>query len=90
MDDEENFYKGPYKARVCGFFLAYHQVLAYCWWLLFRPMDLEHYCEFEVSLERVMFIACLLISFDLMDRNFSFGMCIPPVDHWSNGRACQE
>jgi hypothetical protein len=25
MNDEENFYdKGPYKARVCGFSLAYH------------------------------------------------------------------
>ncbi len=74
MDDEENFYnEGPYKARVCGFFLAYHQVLAYRWWLLFCPMDLERYRKFEVSLERVMFIACLLISFDLMDKNFSFG-----------------
>jgi hypothetical protein len=75
MDDEENFYnEGPYQARVCGFFLAYHQVLTYCWWLLFRPTDLEHYCEFKVSLERVMFIACLLISFDLMEKNFfSFG-----------------
>ncbi len=32
MDDEENFYnKGPYKARVRGFFLVYHQVLAYHW-----------------------------------------------------------
>jgi hypothetical protein len=30
MDNMENFYnRGPYKARVCGFFLAYHQVLAY-------------------------------------------------------------
>jgi hypothetical protein len=27
MDDEENFYEGPYKARVRGFFLAYHQCL---------------------------------------------------------------
>jgi hypothetical protein len=77
MEDKENFYnEGPYKARVCGFFLAYHQVLAYCWWLLFRPTDLEPYCKFEVSLEWVMFIACLLTSFDLMDRNFSFGTCI--------------
>jgi hypothetical protein len=25
MEDEENFYdEGPYKAHVCGFFLAYH------------------------------------------------------------------
>ena len=32
MDNEENFYdKGPYKARVCGFFLAYHQVVTYHW-----------------------------------------------------------
>ncbi len=77
MDNKENFYdKGPYKARVCVFFLAYHQVLAYRWWLSFRPMDLERYCKFEVSLEQVMFIACLLISFDLMDKFFSFGTCI--------------
>jgi hypothetical protein len=27
MNEEENFYdKEPYKARVCAFFLAYHQV----------------------------------------------------------------
>ncbi len=30
MNDEENFYnKEPYKERVHGFFLAYHQVVAY-------------------------------------------------------------
>jgi hypothetical protein len=51
MDNEENLYdEGPYQARVCGFFLAYHQVVAYHWWLSFRPTDLEHYCKFEVSL----------------------------------------
>ncbi len=34
MNNEENFYNdGPYQARVCGFFLAYHWVVAYCWWL---------------------------------------------------------
>jgi hypothetical protein len=43
MNEEENFYdEGPYQARVCEFFLAYHQVVAYCWWLLFRLVDLEH------------------------------------------------
>ena len=74
MQDEENFYdEEPYKARVHAFFLAYHQVRAYCWWHSYRPMDLERYCKFEVSLERVMFFACLLISFVLMDINFSFG-----------------
>ncbi len=74
MEDEENFYdKEPYKARVHAFFLAYHQVHAYHWWLSFRPVDLERYCKFEVSLERVIFFACSLISFVLMDRNFSFG-----------------
>jgi hypothetical protein len=74
MDNKENFYdKGPYQARVRGFFLAYHQVLAYHWWLLFRPMDLERYREFKVSLVRVMFIARSLISFVLMERNFSVG-----------------
>ncbi len=74
MDDEENFYdEGPYKARVRGFFLAYHQVLAYRRWLSFLPTDLEHYHEFEASLERVMFIARSLMSFDLMDRSFSSG-----------------
>jgi hypothetical protein len=74
IEFEENCYDAePYKARVHTFFLAYHQVCAYCWWLSFRPTDLERYCEFEVSLEQVMFFACLLISFILMDRNFSFG-----------------
>jgi hypothetical protein len=77
MIDEENFYnKGPYQARVCEFFLAYHQVLAYHWWLSFRPTDLEHYCEFEVSLVLVMYIACLLISFVLMGKKISVGMHI--------------
>ncbi len=52
MNDEENFYnKGPYKGRVCGFFLAYHQVVAYHCWLFFHPADLERFCEFEVSFE---------------------------------------
>jgi hypothetical protein len=64
MNDEENFYdEGPYQARVCGFFLVYHQVVAYHWWLSFCPTDLERYCKFEVSLERVMFIALLLVFF---------------------------
>ncbi len=64
MNNEENFYNnGPYQARVRGIFLAYHQVVAYHRWLLFRLMDLEHYCKFEVSLERVMFIALLLVFF---------------------------
>jgi hypothetical protein len=52
MNDEENFYnKGPYEERVCSFFLAYHQVVAYHCWLLFHPADLERVCEFEVSFE---------------------------------------
>ncbi len=64
MNNEENFYeKEPYKARVCAFFLAHHQVCAYCQWLLFHPMDLERYHKFKVSLEWVMFFACSLISF---------------------------
>jgi hypothetical protein len=71
MNDEENFYdNGPYQARVCGFFLAYHQVVAYCWWLSFRPMDLERYREFEVSLEQVMFVALLLVFFLSNGRKF--------------------
>ncbi len=50
MNDEENFYdEGLYKERVRSFFLAYHQVVAYQRWLLFRPADLERFCEFEVS-----------------------------------------
>jgi hypothetical protein len=77
MEDEENFYDEElYKAHVYAFFLAYHQVRAYRRWLSFRPTDLERYCKFEVSLEWVMFFACLLITFVLMDRNFSFGTCI--------------
>jgi hypothetical protein len=81
MEGEENHYVvEPYKARVHAFFLAYHQMRAYCWWLSFHLMDLEHYCEFEVSLERVMFYAHLLISFVLMDKKvFSFGMHIRQV-----------
>jgi hypothetical protein len=74
MNDEENFYnKGPYQAHVHGFFLAYHQVLVYHWWLSLCPTELELYCKFEVSLMRVMNIACSLISFILMERNFSIG-----------------
>jgi hypothetical protein len=47
---KENFCnEEPYKACVCGFFVAYHQVLAYHWCLLFHPMDLECFCKFEVS-----------------------------------------
>ncbi len=64
MNNKENFYnKGPYQARVCGFFLVYHQVVAYHRWLMFHPMDLERYREFEVSLDQVMFIALLLVFF---------------------------
>jgi hypothetical protein len=64
VNDEENFYdNGLYQARVCGFFLAYHQVVTYHWWLSFRPTDLERYLEFEVSLEQVMFIPFLLVFF---------------------------
>ncbi len=77
MNDKENFYnEGPYQARVCGFFLAYHQVVAYNQWLSFHPTELEHYCEFEVSLVRVMYLACLFIFLILMEQNFSIGMCI--------------
>jgi hypothetical protein len=80
MNDEENFYDdGPYQARVCGFFLAYHQVVSYCWWLLFRPTNLERYHEFKVSLVRVMYLACLIIFFILMERNFSIGTRIRQV-----------
>jgi hypothetical protein len=74
MNDEENFYnKGPYQARVRGFFLAYHQVATYHWWLLFHPMELEHYLKFKVSLLRVMYLARLFIFLVLMERNFSIG-----------------
>jgi hypothetical protein len=75
MENKEKYYgEGPYKARLRAFFLVYHQMQAYCRWLSFRPMDLEHYCKFEVSLEQVMYHACLPISFVLMDKNnLSFG-----------------
>ncbi len=50
MNNEENFYNDePYEERVHGFFLAYHQVVAYQRWLSDRPADLERFCEFEVS-----------------------------------------
>jgi hypothetical protein len=68
MNDEENFYdKGPYQARVCGFFLVYHQVVTYDWWLLFRQTELEHYLKFEESLVQVMYLACLFIFLVLME-----------------------
>ncbi len=101
MEDKENHYdKEPYKARVHAFFLAYHEMRAYHWWLSFHLTDLEHYCEFEVSLERETFYAYLLISFVLMNKKNTLalvqasGKCEystgSPVDHWSNGRACRE
>ncbi len=50
MNNEENFYdKRPYEECVHSFFLAYHQVVAYHCWLSSRPVDLERFCEFEVS-----------------------------------------
>jgi hypothetical protein len=64
MNSEENFCNdGPYQACVRGFFLVYHQVVAYHWWLSFRLTDLERYRKFEVSLKQVMFIALLLVFF---------------------------
>jgi hypothetical protein len=80
MNDEENFYNnGPYQARVCGFFLAYHQVVAYHWWLSFHPTELERYREFKVSLARVMYLTPLFIFIVLMERKFSIGTCIRQV-----------
>jgi hypothetical protein len=74
MNDEENIYnKGPYQARVRGFFLAYHQVVAYHWWLLFCLMEFKRHLEFKVSLVWVMYLACLFIILVLMERNFSVG-----------------
>jgi hypothetical protein len=74
MNNEENFYdEGPYQAHVWGFFLAYHQVVIYHWWLSFHPMEFERYLKFEVSLVRVMYLARLFIFLVLMERNFSFG-----------------
>jgi hypothetical protein len=99
MEDEENHYdKEPCTARVNSFFLAYHEMHAYHRWLSFCPTDLERYCKFEVSLEWVMFHAYLLISFVLMDKKIALVRASgkyelstgSPVDHWSNGRACQE
>ncbi len=74
MNNEENFYnKGLYQARVCGFFLAYHQVVTYHRWLSFRLTEFERYLKFEVSLVRVMYLARLFIFLILMERNFSVG-----------------
>jgi hypothetical protein len=71
MNNEENLYdKEQHKARVCGFFLAYHQVLAYHRWLLFHLTDLECYRKFKVSLGQVMFIARSLISFRSNGQKF--------------------
>jgi hypothetical protein len=80
MNNKEKFYnKGPYQARVCGFFLAYHQVVAYHRWLLFHPMEFERYCKFEVSLVWVMYLTHSFIFLVLMERNFSIGTCIRQV-----------
>ncbi len=50
LNDKEIFYtEGPYEERIRGFFLAYHQVVAYHCWLSSHPADLEHFGEFEVS-----------------------------------------
>jgi hypothetical protein len=77
MNSKENFYdEGQYQARVCGFFLTYHQVVAYHWWLSFHPTESEGYPEFKVSLVRVMYLAHSFIFFVLMERNFSIGTCI--------------
>jgi hypothetical protein len=77
MNDKEIFYdKGPKKARVHGFFLAYHQVVAYHQWLSFRPTKLGRYLKFKVNLVRVMCLACSFIFLILMERNFSIGRCI--------------
>jgi hypothetical protein len=74
MNNEENFYnEGPYQACVHGFFLVYHQVVAYHQWLSFRLTEFERNLEFKVSLVWVMYLARLLISFVLMERNFSIG-----------------
>jgi hypothetical protein len=52
MNEEEFSYnEGPYEERIHGFFLVYHQVVAYHRWLLFCSAELEHFCEFEVSFE---------------------------------------
>jgi hypothetical protein len=74
MNKEENFYdERPYQTHVCGFFLAYHQVVTYRLWLLFHLTELERYCEFKVSLVRVMYLACSFIFLVLMERNVSNG-----------------
>ncbi len=78
MKDEEKFYNdGLYQARVCGFFLAYHQVVAYHWWLLFCLTELEHYCKFKVSLVQVIYLACLFIFFVLMEASVNEAPGLP-------------
>jgi hypothetical protein len=55
MNNEENFHdEEPYKERVCGFFLACHQVVAYQRWFLFCLADLERFHEFEVSFSMIV------------------------------------
>jgi hypothetical protein len=98
-NDKQNFHdNGPYEGRVRGFFLVYHQVFTYKWWLSFCPTELERYHKFEVSLMQVMYLACSYIFFILTERIFFTLVCAsgereqgsgPPIDHWSDGRACQ-
>jgi hypothetical protein len=67
MEDKENHYdKELCEACVHAFFLAYHEICTYRWWLLFHLTDLRRYHKFQVSLERVMVYAHLLMSFVLM------------------------
>jgi hypothetical protein len=52
INNKEFFFdEGPYEEHVSGYFLAYHQVVAYHHWLLFCLVELERFCEFEVSFE---------------------------------------
>ncbi len=75
MEDKENHYdKGPYKAHIHAFFLAYHQMRGYHCWLSCHPMDLERYCKFEVSMEQVMFpFSFVGIFCSNGQKRFSFG-----------------
>ena len=81
MEDKENYYdKGPCNARVHALFLAYHEMRAYCHWLLFCLTNLERYRKFKVSLEQVMF-ACSFVDIFCSNgqKKISFGMCIRQV-----------
>jgi hypothetical protein len=72
MDDEGEFLQQGAVQGPCLFiFLGVPPGACLLLVALIHATDLEHYCEFKVSSEQVMFITCLLISSVLIERNLA-------------------